>query len=463
MTDMAQTDGSSEITGGGHHVTGTEHHSVWLRGGLFAGVLVAGVLAMNVIASMREDPPVREETEMIVRARGIVVSRSDFQTVLRGYGTVQSRREADILPQVSGRVVWTHPNLKAGGIVGEGETMLRIDDSDYAIAVERAEADVLAGEADVERLAREHESEQRRLALSTEMLAIARRDYERIETLVGDGGVESESALDMASSRVTQEEDKVANMELAIALFPARSKSAGARLKTARAQLEQAKLNLARTTVEAPFTARIVSESVDVGQYVTPATRILRVADDSLLEIPVSIDGTEAAEWLRFAEGESSDGWFFADPGASVRVRWTGSEDSLVSHGRIARVADYDRETRTLDLVIEVTDALARGAANGLTLSAGMFCEVEIEGRVAENVVAIPRAAVDSQGDVLVSEDGRLKTVSVTVARFERDMALVSDGLETDDIVLTDRPGRIVDGLRLEVTLLNDAPAGIDG
>ncbi len=460
---MPRTDKQSESAPGKHHVSGTEHHPVWLRAALFGGVALAGILAMNAIAALRKDPPVRAEEELVLRASGMVVERTNFQTRLRGYGTVQSRRETDILPQVSGRVVWTHPNLKNGGIIPEGEVLLRIDESDYQIAVEQAEADVLASEAEIEQLRRENESNERRLTISKRMLNVANRDFDRMRALVEDDGVESASALDSAISRVAQEEDKVTNIEMAIRMYPARLSAAEARLKTSQARREQAKLDLGRTEVKAPFKARIVSESVDLGQYVTPASRVLRVADDTILEIPVSVDSTEAAKWLRFSENRPSQGWFSADEDALVRIEWTGVREGIVCTGKIARISEYNRETRTFHLIVEVTEENARDNLSGLTLTAGMFCNIEIEGRVAEGVIVLPREAVDSQGNVLVSDEERMKTVPVKVARYERDLALVSEGLEPGDIVLTTKPGKVIDGVKLDVKLTNRETAEVEG
>ena len=47
---------------------------------------------------------------------------------------------------------------------------------------------------------------------------------------------------------------------------------ARARLKAAQADLEQTRLNLDRTAISLPFSGRLVSTRVDVGQYVAPGS-----------------------------------------------------------------------------------------------------------------------------------------------------------------------------------------------
>ena len=55
-------------------------------------------------------------------------------------GTVQPRSQSELIPEVSGRVVWTSPSLVGGGSFREGDILLRIDAADYLSAMQRSEA-----------------------------------------------------------------------------------------------------------------------------------------------------------------------------------------------------------------------------------------------------------------------------------------------------------------------------------
>ena len=59
---------------------------------------------------------------------------------VRSQGTVSPRTESELIPEVSGRVVWTSPSLVSGGYFEADEPLLRIDREDYAASVERARA-----------------------------------------------------------------------------------------------------------------------------------------------------------------------------------------------------------------------------------------------------------------------------------------------------------------------------------
>lgn len=55
-------------------------------------------------------------------------------------GTVQPRSQRELIPEVSGRVVWMSPSLVGGGAFAENEVLLRIDQADYLSALQRSEA-----------------------------------------------------------------------------------------------------------------------------------------------------------------------------------------------------------------------------------------------------------------------------------------------------------------------------------
>ena len=72
--------------------------------------------------------------------------------VVNVQGEARPRTEASLAAQVAGRLVWTSPKFQEGGAFAEGETLARIEDADYQLAVVRSRAQVAQAE---EGLARE--------------------------------------------------------------------------------------------------------------------------------------------------------------------------------------------------------------------------------------------------------------------------------------------------------------------
>jgi multidrug efflux pump subunit AcrA (membrane-fusion protein) len=118
------------------------------------------------------------------------------------------------------------------------------------------------------------------------------------------------------------------------------------------------------------------------------------------------------------------------------------------------RVEQYEPRNRTFVLVVEVEKAaMLPGGGGAFPITEGMFCEVRITGRRLDNIVEVPRVAVDSAGRVLVSEDGRLRSRAIEVARYQGDVALVSRGLRNGDLVITSRPPEFIDGVAVNLDL----------
>jgi hypothetical protein len=94
---------------------------------------------------------------------------------------------------------------------------------------------------------------------------------------------------------------------------------------------------------------------------------------------------------------------------------------------------------------LESTDAGGRPE-----LAMGLFVNVELHGDILSQVFPIPRSAVREGHDVwLVDDDNLLEIRPVEVARRERQIVCISQGLETGDrVVLTSLSGA-APGMRL--------------
>src|SRR5690606_1279945 len=124
-----------------------------------------------------------------------------------------------------------------GGRVREGDVVLRLDPSDYQNQLQQ----------------RQSELAQATTALEIEMgeQAIAERDFRRIE-----GG------------------RNLTEMQRALVLREPQLNAAKARVEATRANVQQARLDLERTQIKAPFDAQVLSRLVNVGSQVTPGDNL---------------------------------------------------------------------------------------------------------------------------------------------------------------------------------------------
>lgn len=376
---------------------------------LLAGV--GGVGLMYATAPEIEEKPPASVAPLVAVSP---IESVRHQLVVHTQGTVSARTETDLVPQVSGKVVWVSPKLVSGGFFAEGETLLEIEALDYEVAVERARASLARAESEYAR---------------------ARKDLDRLQGLAKTG-IASESQLDDAErgDRVT-----------------------AATLREARAVLEQAENDLDRTKIRAPFTGRVRRESVDVGQFVNRGAPIanlyaidraevrLPIADDELAFIDLPLlrrDGAEPASM----------------PEVVLRADFAGVEHRW--HGRVVRTeGEIDNRSRMVHVVASVDDPYGESAAAGPPLAVGLFVQAEILGRTVDDVVVAPRAAMRDRDHILVVDaKDRLRLRRAKVVRRERrEIVLDTSTFEPGDRVVTSAIETAVDGMNVR-----PVPSGSD-
>jgi len=373
--------------------------------------LGAGVMAFlikNRPAPKREK---RRETGALVRV--MEVARGERRVVVHGTGTVQPARSVTVIPQASGRVRSMAPALVAGGFLRRGDVIFSIDDADYRLAVERASAAKTRAEYELARM----EGRAR----------VARAAWKRL---------------------VRDSKGKALRDPNPLVLYGPQLKDARAALKAAGAALEQARLDLERTTLRAPFNAVVVSENVEKGQYVSPAAKAASLAgtDNAEIIVPLPLDDLAWIDLPRAGSGDQGG------PRAVVELEAAGKRFAWEGH-LIRSLGEVDPEGRMMRVVVSVADpyGLAGNGAQRPPLAFGTFVDVSIDGHVARDVVPIPRAALHDNAVWVVDDEGRLGIRRVVLLRVEREEVLVSEGLaDGDRVVLTPLPGA-AEGMKLRI------------
>ena len=213
----------------------------WLATAL---VLIVGLAVAAFLFQGKPQPelqPVRSAPAPV--AEFISRSPARMALVVTTQGTVQPRRQIDLVAQVGGEVEGTAEGFAEGDFFAAGEVLVQLEQQDYRFAIERARARV----ADARQL----------LAIEKGRTRQAKREWRDL----GD-----RDANDLFL-RVPQ---------LA---------SAEAALRAAKADLGQAELELKRTAVTAPFDGRIRQTMVDVGQFVVPGAAVARIYSTEAVEV----------------------------------------------------------------------------------------------------------------------------------------------------------------------------------
>jgi membrane fusion protein (multidrug efflux system) len=202
-------------------------------------------------------------------------------------------RQSSIAPKVPGYL--TAVPVTDNEHVVTGDVIARIDDRDYRIALEQAEAQVAAAQASIENIDAQLDVQQAQINANQAQvdqaqagLVFAEQQAARYQHLeqTGYGSVQN---AEQATSQLHQQQAALqsaqATLKLAqrqIQALKAQRKSAAASLAQAEAQRDQAQLNLSYTTVTAAQPGRVVNLSAAVGQFTQPGTSLSIFVPDQI-------------------------------------------------------------------------------------------------------------------------------------------------------------------------------------
>lgn len=417
---------------------------VTLRIVICALIVGIGWVGMNRLAGLRKPPAEAAVDERALKVEVTKVQLADYPVTITGFGETQALTVVTVAPEVSGRVVHTHPALRVGGSIPSGAVLFRISPADYQARLAEAEANVAQWRHTVDRLKKQFEIDVQRLKTLKRSAELAKTEFERVQRLFASDRVGTRSGVDQAERAYNSALDQADQMDQAVSLYPLQIREAESSLASAVARRALAETNLDRCTVNAPFNARVKAVAIETGQFVSPGQSVLSLADDSVLEIQVPLSSADARDWLLFdppVRARPTTAWFNGLRPVECQIRWTEDKTGPAWVGTLDRVVEFDQQTRTLTVAVRVTAASATDRrVREMPLVEGMFCVVDIPGRTLHDVVRLPRQAVSFENRVhLVNAHNRLETVSVAVARVDGESVYVSRGLNPGDSVITTR------------------------
>jgi RND family efflux transporter MFP subunit len=340
------------------------------------------------------------------------VDMEAIQLKVHSQGSVVPSTVSQLIPEVSGRVTWTSPNLVAGGYFAAGQELARIDELDYKNARDRAKAALNRAKAEVEH---------------------ARFEYGRLKSLA-ERKLTSRSALEngLRAYRVSQ-----------------------AAFEDATVSFEQAEENLNRTVLRAPFDGLVKSENVDIGQFAARGQAIATLYAIDIVEVRLPIADRQLA-FLNLPSLRTGNLPETQQPSVTLTAEYGGR--TLNWEGKIVRTeAEIDTASRMVQLVARVeTQADQPG------LSVGLFVNAEISGIAVEDVVVLPRSSLRNENQVLIVDgENKIRFRTVTPLRLYQDSVLIADGLVEGDRVCVSTLQTAIEGMNVNPISENADARGV--
>ena len=419
-----------------------------LKGGI--GLVVALGIGLAIAALLIKNRTPLEHVAQELPSRpveAIGVARIPFRSRVTGYGIVEPSITLDSLAEVSGRIAYVHPDLKAGATIAADTVVVRIDAEEYEISLRQVREDLKASRSALRELEAEEKSVRRSLELARENLSVGEAEYERIKDVHGRGLV-SKSVLDAEEQKVIQLRQQVEDLQGRQDSFASRRQSLEAQIGRAEQEVQNRGTILGRTEVKLPFDARVGKVSIDTGEFVSVGSPLFEAIGLDGVEITAQLPMVSMRDLVSHLEGTVDIARRFIEAGGrindrlglSARVRLVNDMPNAVWDARVLRISEsIDATRQTLGIVVGVEnpyDKIIPGRRPPLLK--GMYTAVELLAPGREALV-IPRRAIHEGRVYLADADDRLEIRPVDIKLIQGELAIIGGGLEPGErVIVTD-------------------------
>ena len=329
-----------------------------------------------------------------IAVKTVTAKVQPMPVIVEAVGTVEPEHSIAVRAQVNG--VLEQVLFREGDKVQKGQLLFRIDDRALRAALDQAKAALARDQAQL----REAEAQRERLKPLAEREYITRQEYAQ-----------------------------------ALASAEALAASVG----VDRAQVEAARVQLGYSEIRAPITGRTGSLAVKAGNLVSAAATTPLVVINSIQPVRVAFNIPQA--YLEEVRHQAGSG------GMQVQIsREQGG--APVVEGEVVFIDNtVNPETGTVLLKARVSN-------ENEALWPGEFIAARLILKVEPNAVVVSAAAVrpgQNGSYVFVVEEARARLQPVKVSRQVEGLAVIAEGLEGGEAVITEMPYDLAPGKTVKV------------
>jgi multidrug efflux pump subunit AcrA (membrane-fusion protein) len=381
-----------------------------------------------------EGTPVSSPTVDVTTAQAIT---RDLPRFFEATGSLAGDQQTDVAPSIAGKVVAIGVDL--GSYVKRGQMVVRLDDVDSKLRVEQAQAQLEQSKAALRQAEekvglrsgqafdpnRVPEVSNARVALE-----LAEKNLRRSEKLIESGDVSRAFYDQQKAQRDQLKEQYESALSLARQNYAA-VMTARANVANAESQLGLARRNLSYALVFSPIDGYVAERNADLGEYVSPTTKVATIVRINPLRIRIDIPEHAIPD---------------VNVGQSVSLTTSAWPDKNFG-GRIARISpNVSATSRTLSVEADIENSSGE-------LKPGQFATVRILQSRSEPAVLIPARSVRTEAGVsrvFVIKDGHAQQRLVQLGQAESDLVEVKSGVTAGEQVATSNIDQMSDGMAVK-------------
>ena len=412
--------------------------SVAVRGLVAVLLLAAGSAAAWALVATA---PVTDLAPVEALATPVQVFDPDPQPIARrwsGYGTAEALRASDVPARVSATVERLGEGVRDGAAVEEGQTLVLLENEDFADEVTRLNSLIDDTNARLGELDTQESRLDEQAGFLEEDVELQTQELSRVNRL-NERSVATGQDVDRARSQVLTARTALSALRQQREGLPAQREALTANRAALEAQLAVAERNLGRTDIRSPIAGSVQALDVEPGESVQPGERVARVVDPAVIEVPLKLPaGARSsvsvgdAVTLRSSRSARAVPGEEADEGADPT--WTAT---------VARINPTDdARTRTLTVYAVLDQADTDPARR---LSPGLFVAGTVTAGEPVPRTVVPRRSLRRGRVQLVVPDasgngGHTLTSREVGVAFQLRERLPGTGLPDDQWAVLDGP-----------------------
>lgn len=416
----------------------TANRKLLILPGLLLGLLI---LVLAVKLKPAPEPAQNYNPARLVELQAL--SKQQVAPEILGFGRVEPKHVWQAVSEVSGRLVYRHPQLETGRLLPKDTLLLEIDPLEYQLKLAQAQANLNATQTKLTRIDKEARNLATSLKTEQQKLSLVEQEYQR-QLVLKQKKLISLSAIENQQQALLTQQKLVHDLESAFELLPDDTKVTVAQLSVDQAQLEDAQRRLDKTRLLLPFDARIAEVNVEQDQVVTLGSLMLVAYQLGKIEVKaemslknmntlrMSIEGSPIAGQLKSIE----------DLQLNAKVSFQTADIHYQWPARVTRVAEtVNPDQATVGVYLEVDQAfpeLQLLERERPPLTKGMFLSAYIQGYASPQFV-VPEKALHGNRVYLMNADNKLQIEPVKILfRCSEGVAISGNLDEGEQLILND-------------------------
>ncbi|MEZ8861739.1 efflux RND transporter periplasmic adaptor subunit [Vibrio sp. 10N.247.311.51] len=409
---------------------------------LFFPALAVGVIGLVAAINLKPDLPTKPAGDRARLVDTVSLEQQLIAPLAVGFGKVVPKVEWKAIAEVTGQIVYRHPDLEKGQVIPEGTVVLKVDPLDYELKLIQAEADLKSSQTSLAKLNQEEDNLNQTLKIEKNRLVISNKELQRKQDL-RKKGLTSQSDVDLQQQSALSQQKLVLDIANQIALMPDEKRVAEAVIKVNVSKVKEAQRSLDKTTITLPRAMRIAQVDIEQNQVVNLQQEMFIAHGINVMEVEAQLSihdmQTLASSFNQFPRDAAGIPNPYEAP-IKASIQLNSGNLNLSWPAKVARISEtVDENQATAGIILEIAQDYSQLQPDSATpLVNGMFVKAEIEG-VANLSWVVPERALHGDKVYLMDDNQRLQVVNVEVLYRRDNQVVVSGELQAGDkLVLND-------------------------